>query len=293
MTMTTKMSTRPEKVLLLIAVLLLACSGGWMYWQMALPKPDSFDISDGFRDRAVDTRSVSDETLPASRGRGDDRKWEVPESQARGPEWFYELFTPPTIYRSPGSDEFLASLPATKIPRPERHHPNFDLLETCPALFRLQLVGFAGEAGNFFGLFENTVTTEHFLAGAGQAVPALGLKIERFRVIRERDWNPEETITSAGVVAEALVRDEASGDAIVLTDRERLYHGEPSAIIGIRGVAGERFTLRRNEAFEHQGVRYRLRDVRLSPPMVELVAESPGETDSEAWTLTLPSESGS
>lgn len=288
-----KISTQPEKVSLLIAVLLLTGSSGGMCWQLALAKPDQFEIGKGLSDRVVDARALGDKSSAAPQDGDDERVWRAPEPQAAGPEWLYELFTPPAIYRAPESDEFLASLPAAKIPGPERRHPDFDLLEVGPALFRLQLVGFAGEAGNFFGLFENMETTEHFLARVGQEVPALDLKIERLRVIHEREWNPDETSAAEGLVAEALVRDEASGDEIVLTDRERVAHGEPWATIGVRGVTGTRFTLRRNDAFAYQGVRYRLRDLSLSPLMVELAAESPEESDSVAWKLTMPSEGGS
>lgn len=288
-----RLPIQPETWLLFSALFLLACSSGWVGWRWVTADPDPSHGGRGLLHDAVTAPSSVDAIPAVSDAPAGDRIWKAPQPQADGPEWVYELFTPPAIYRRLETNEFLASLPAAKNPAPEQRHPDFDLLEVRPALFRLQLVGFAGEAGNLFGLFEDMVTTEHFLAGTDAVIPALGLKIERLRVIRGQDRNSDETAATAGLVAEAVVRDEASGEEIRLTDRERIYHGEPSAIICVHGAPDERFTLRRNEEIEHDGVRYRARDIHLAPPVVDLIAALPGETDSEAWTLSAASDSGS
>ena len=288
-------SVHLERGLLLGAVALLACSGGWAGWRMATDDRNLSNARKRLPGAAVVANPWANESPATDEVRPEGRIWQAPPTQTHGPEWIYELFTPPTIYRREESGEFLASLPAAKNPAAERSNPGFDLLEVRPALFRLQLVGFAGEEGHFLGLFENTLTTEHFLAGKDQAIPALGLKIERLRVIHDQGREAGETIATAGLVAEALVRDEVTGEIIVLTDSERTYHGEPAAIIGLHGAHSEKFTLRKNEEIEREGIRYRLRDVRAAPPSVDLIAESPAgaESDSEAWTLTVASEGGS
>lgn len=286
-----------EKGFLLGALLMLSCSSGWAGWQSAMGDRDLSNARSRLRDVVVATRAEAKVASIVANGDSDEEIWKAPEPQSSGPEWIYELFTPPTIYRQRGLGQFVASLPVVKNPVTGRRPPGLDLLEVRPALFRLQLVGFAGEAGSFLGLFENTLTTEHFLAGADQVIPELGLRIERLRVIhgQGRAAGENETIMTTGPVAEALVLDESTGEEVVLTDRERTYHGELAAIIRPHETPDERVTLRKNGEIEHDGIRYRLREVRLAPPAVDLIAESTAEADSdaEAWTLTVVSEGGS
>lgn len=285
----------PEKGALVGALFLLACSTAWLAWATTEPLSGLAEMRGELRNGAMDS-AVSAELMSAvSDPSVEERAWEVPQPQPDGLEWLYDLFTPPTIYRQAGSDAFLASLPAVTMPAQSSRHSTFDLLEVRPALFRLQLVGFAGEAGNCLGLFENTLTTEHFLAGSDELISGLGLRIEHFRVVRPQDRNADERGATTGWIAEALVRDEASGEEIMLTDRERTYHGEPSAVLGHHGASDERFTLQRGEEIECDGICYRVQAVQLAPPTVELTAVSAvkTETEPEAWTLTMASEGGS
>ena len=277
---------------LLTALLLLSGSGGWVRWRMTQEESARLDIKRPIA--SADSVSPINDSAGIAGPVAEADSWESPQPRTDEPAWTYDLFTPPTIYRQPETGEWLASLPAMSRSSVREHrHEELELLEVRRPPFRLQLVGFEGESGNLFGLFEDLLTTEHFLAAAGDAIPALGLKIERFRVIHEQGRSADETIAPAGLVAEALVRDEAEGETIVLTDRERTYWGDPIAVIGTQGSAGERFSLRRDEGIERGGTRYRLRDVRLVPPAVDLIVESPAGEEAETWTLAVAAESGS
>jgi hypothetical protein len=277
---------------LLAALFLLSGSGGWVRWRMTQEESERLDMKRPIA--SADSVSPINDSAGIAGPVAETDSWESPPPRTDEPEWAYDLFTPPTIYRQPETGEWLASLPAAPRGSAREHrHEELELLEVRRPPFRLQLVGFAGESGNFFGLFEDLVTTEHFLAAAGDEIPALGLKIERFRVIHEQGRSADETIAPAGLVAEALVRDEVRGETIVLTDREQTYRDDPIAVIGTHGSTGERFSLHRDEEIERGGTRYRLRDVRLVPPAVDLIVESPTGEETETWTLAAAAEGGS
>lgn len=145
--------------------------------------------------------------------------WNQPSPQARGAEWVYELFTPPEIYYDPRSREFSVKPPVTAGPEEQSHAAP---LVAPPEPFRLQLVGYVGGEGSYLGTFENLATTEHILARTGRTLPELGVTIRDFQVKRVRR-EPDDSMPTSELIATAVVRDERTGEDVVLTNLERAY----------------------------------------------------------------------
>jgi hypothetical protein len=146
-------------------------------------------------------------------------EWSRPSSQKRGTDWVYEMFTPPEIYYDGRSQEFSVKPPLTADPETEAH-PEPVVAPMEP--FRLQLVGFVGGEGSYLGTFENVATSEHILARSGRAVPELAVTIRDFQVKRVRR-EPDDSMPTSELIATAVVRDERTGDDVVLTNLERAY----------------------------------------------------------------------
>ncbi|MEO6876053.1 MAG: hypothetical protein ABI222_14645, partial [Opitutaceae bacterium] len=103
-------------------------------------------------------------------------QWSPPGAQKRGPEWIYDVFTPPEINYDESTRQFAVAGPH-EATRPVVESAGFELIAVNREPFRLQLIGYVGGEGHFKGAFENRSTREVFLAGPGRAIPMLGLVI--------------------------------------------------------------------------------------------------------------------
>ena len=139
----------------------------------------------------------------------------------------------------------------------------------------LQLLGFVGGKGSYLGTFENLQTNEVFLAGAGRAVPGLGMVILEFSV-ELRPVKAGEGSTVFQRVATALVRDERTGVKTTLTNGERGYTGELRAILAETEDEDEtHLALHRGEEFRSLDQTYIVDRLQLDPPLAELTQVSP------------------
>jgi hypothetical protein len=198
-------------------------------------------------------------------------EWAAPRAQARGSEWIYDVFTPPEVFYDAATQQFAVSRPRDR----EQAAPGLKLLAVQRTPFRLQLVGFVGEAGRYLGTFENELTGEVFLAEAGRALPALGLVITEFAVER-RPLALADRQASNPWVATAVVRDEQTGEVSKLTAGERHYTGELRAMLaaGEDGEDGAR-ELRQGDEVRDDEQSYVVDRLQLDPPKVELTQLAP------------------
>jgi hypothetical protein len=200
----------PEKILLVLSVAALLGAVGWAQYNPTQSK----DMKAGppiAAARYVPAAPTPREAEPPG--------WNRPPSQQRGDEWVYEMFTPPEIFYDPRSREFSVKPPATLTPETETTPVP---VIAPPEPFRLQLVGFVGGEGSYLGTFENLTTTEYILARGGRALPDLGVTIRDFQVKRVRR-EPEDSMATSELMATAIVRDERTGEDVVLTNLERAY----------------------------------------------------------------------
>jgi hypothetical protein len=153
--------------------------------------------------------------------------WRPPAASARGPEWTYDVFTPPEIVYDAEKQQFSVarSRGAEEASTVEREIP---LSRAVRMPFRLQLIGYVGGEGRFLGTFENQLTGEVFLAQGGREVAELGLEIADFAVTRQPVVRAD-SLTSNQLIATAVVLDDTDGTETTLRLGERSYIPDGSA----------------------------------------------------------------
>ena len=213
--------------------------------------------------------------------------WDQPGPQSRGHDWVYDTFTPPEIYYRARSGHFTAKPPVGAGDEAEEPF-GLELVSVRPEPFRLQLIGYVGEEGNWRGTFENAISGEVFIAAAGRRVPDLALSIVSLDVRTVPVILPDSMPTQQRI-ATAVVRDERTGREVTLTHRERRLTGGLTALVAPPGDAAPR-ELRQGETFKLGAASYRIDKIQLAPPGAEVTKESPSLAQPDRRTLT-PRES--
>lgn len=202
-------------------------------------------------------------------------KWAPPMAQTRGAGWIYDVFTPPEILYDEQTRQFEVTpsreLTATVAPAAPA---GLELVAVKREPFRLQLVGYVGGEGNYRGTFENTLTTEVFLAGPGRQLPALDLVITDFAVRRAPVAMADGTAANQWV-ATAVVRDERTGRLTTLTAGEPSYTDELIAVFAVEDDDDEALhELRLGQEFKSAEHTYKIERLQLDPPTVSLTRTS-------------------
>lgn len=273
-----------DKILFGSALLVLLASAGWMALQSS--KLESI--------RSGDTATVPPKTYAAS---GADASlagstdWPKAPAQPTGPEWIYNVFTPPEIYYSDTTKKFTVTPPDKLIVDPEPTKPipfGLELVQVKEDTFRLQLVGYVGEGAEARGNFENTLTGETVIGRAGKEIPSLGLKIKSFQVKRNR-IESKDSMPVYDTEATAVIVDMKSGEEVGLTNKRRYITGTPLAVVKADGSA-ETSEHKAGSKFTVGGATYTVMAVTVTPPSAQIVKESSELKEPETKTLT-PSSS--
>ncbi len=203
-------------------------------------------------------------------------QWLPPGAQSRGPEWTYDVFTPPEITYDERSRCFAVTPPpdaaGTSTQPPG---PGLEMVAVQREPCGLQLLGFVGGEESYLGTFVNLQTNEVFLAGAGRAVPGLGMVILEFSV-EVRPVKVGEGSIAHQRVATAVVKDERTGAKTTLTNEERGYTEELRAILADTEDEDEtHLALHRGEEFRSLDQTYIVDRLQLDPPLAELTQISP------------------
>jgi hypothetical protein len=267
-----------DSVILGAALAVAAMSWGWCGWRVAktsraAPEPRVKLSASGYTPAGRDA--------PASRT----EVWPAPKAQEGG--WVYDVFTPPEIYYDARTKAFSVTPPELTPPKAEAAPFGLEVLEVRRPLFRLQLVGFVGEEGNYLGLFQNVATTETFLAEAGRRLPELELTIERFEV-GLADVALPESMTTRRRVATATVRDGRTGETVVLTDAAPHYTNTAVAIVAASGDRTVTREVREGEEVEFAGAHYKIEKIQLAPVSVVVSKVSSDPLNPARRTLTPP-----
>lgn len=210
--------------------------------------------------------------------------WSPPTAQGRGRDWVYDTFTPPEIFYSARTRHFSVRPPLGLADDTPEEPFGLELAVVRPEPFRLQLIGYAGDEGEWRGTFQNVATGEVFLALAGRHVPSLALTIKSLDV-RAADITLPQSMTTRQRVATAVIYDERTKREVTLTHRERQFTGGLSAFVAATGGAAIR-EVRQGETFKLGGASYRIEKITLAPPSVEITKESPSLTQPDRRTLT-------
>ncbi|WP_156468831.1 Amuc_1100 family pilus-like protein [Cephaloticoccus capnophilus] len=231
--------------------------------------------------------------------------WPAPESQVRGPQWIFDVFTPPEIFYHPAEQQFrVKALRPSADPALTAHalpdSQNGEL--TVPRLlgvrredYPLQLSGYIGGAGSdglrgdcvgpFLGLFENRESGELLLLRGGDRVESLGIEVLDFRVEMQSVAHDEGTPFRAPR-AVARIRD-------VQGERRSLYEGERAeghALIAEVEWYGERLELREGDVVAgEEGALLTVSEIQCAPQPRAVMKSHATAPESEWLVFTLES----
>lgn len=271
---------KSDKILCAVALVVFAGTGAWVGLKnsevksvASRPARVSLDSAD-YAAAGIDAPQV------------ETKNWPDPGARAQNREWVYDVFTPPVIYYNAQTGEYSVTPPVFKQPEPEAQSAQpfgVELVEVKLNPFRLQLVGYVGGPGNYRGMFQNTATQETVLARAGKTFPEMALTVRNFEVTRQRVEIPD-SMPITQLVATAVVVDDQTGEAVMLSTLERRITGAPSVVL--RLGTGEEREDKPGAVFTHAGATYRVGDITLDPPSVQISKESPDLPESQVQTLS-------
>ena len=191
--------------------------------------------------------------------------WERPESQSRGDDWVFDVFTPPVLYYNPASREFTVTPP--EVVSANERDPwkafEIELLEVRQRPYRLQLVGYAGDEGDYLASFQYIPTGEVLLARAGKLLSEAGVKILSFEV-KQMEIEQEGSMPVFENVGVARLYDYESGQEIFLTNLETKIFSDLEA--QVRSVEnGDVFVVREGSQVELDNGFYIIGDLSENP----------------------------
>lgn len=266
-----------EKITLGGAFVLIALTATWGYLQNAQDERRLIPQGDiAFSAEAPVLPAPTAPALPSV-------VWKEP---TRKGQWSYDAFTSPEIYYNTRTKEFTVTppdMPAEQDSEQAALEAGFgmELLSVQPELYPLQLVGFMGGEGNYAGVFQNTRTTEHFLARSGWRIADLGLTIERFEVSRQNQSLVEGMQTKA-LVGTAVVRDEQTGKRTTLVGGVRNLTGQAQAVVQLDGA---RKTVSPGDVLTSGATTYKIEQIIVAPESMAVMRTAPDLTEPERKTL--------
>jgi len=248
-----------DKLLVALATTLLAASGGWMWSHRAdIGRLRQQPVAVHLTGAAYDRFGLSPPgTQPAV--------WSEPAPQAPGGEWLYEVFTPPSQ------------------PVDEDRPIGLELLDVRREPYRLQLVGYFGEPGDYLAAFVSPEQPGTLLARRGYRFEQLGITLQSFAV-RKIAVEHGDAWPVYDMAALAVLFDEKTGTEVVLDSRVRKLTDTPLAVLRLP-TAGPPRVLREGDTVADGRAVYCIERIQLEPPEVILARVTPGLPRPEAKIL--------
>lgn len=256
-----------DKLLVALGAALLAVSGGWMWSRQA-------DIARLRRqpvaaELAGAAYALSGLKLPETMT----VVWSKPAAQSHGSGWLYEVFTPPVIYYNTVARSFTVNPPLNLA---DGGAPfGLELLDVRLEPYRLQLVGYFGEPGDYLAAFVSPSQPETLLARNGRRFEQLGLTLKSFDV-KKVVVGHTDAWPVYDVAALAVLLDEKSGAEVVLDSRARKLTDTPLAVLRLVGDGNMPRTWREGDTFSDDTDTYRIERIQLDPPEVVVARQTPG-----------------
>ncbi len=213
--------------------------------------------------------------------------WLPPAAQSRGPDWIFDVFTSPEIFYHARSNAFTVHPPTGLRDEIPSEPFGVEVLSIRPEAFRLRLIGHVGPADDWRGAFENTLTGEVFLAGAGRAAPRHDVEIRTIEVKRWPTSPDEGDGETSRWVGASVVRDTLTGHDITLAEG---ITGVSRTMIATLDVMGEPEVreVRAGDRLSIGETDYVIEAIKASPPEVAITRTSPKLTEPEHHILMAP-----
>lgn len=213
-----------DKILLGLALLALGAAAAWI----TLKSPNASLNTDGSGPElsGVPYKPVNRiaDTVPVA-------KWEEPPSQAAGPLWVFEVFSPPEIIYKDGA--FLVKPATIKPPVPPAPDFGLEFIKIIRDEFPLQLVSCSLDEG----LFLNTQNGDTFYAKAGHKVrinAQLEFEIRSFEIRQGHMKVPAGNMDIPEAVGYAEVVNVSTGQISQINSQEHTVLGKPYVVFRIK-----------------------------------------------------------
>lgn len=220
--------------------------------------------------------------------------WARPESQAAGPDWLYQVFTPPVIYYNIESKRFTVTVPRyeQKVGPGDPVDPlppvkfGLELVKVTQPLFRLQLVGYVGEGATARGNFENQLTGATLFGATGKKIPDLNLEVVSF-VAERRRTKVQGGTEIVETICNAVVRDTVTGVETKLDHKVRTPEG-PLEVTFKNELDGTLLTAKTGDTVTVGAHSFQVGELQTTPPSA-VVTKSGGDLAApESHTLLIP-----
>jgi hypothetical protein len=229
------------------------------------------------------------EPTPLTLTPAEPRQWTGPGPQSAGPEWIFDVFTPPVIYYDTNTKVFDVRPPKVGPVDPVTPPPadpfGVELVKVEQPLFRLQLVGYIGEGATARGTFENQVTGQVIFGTTGKKIPDLNLEIVSFSAERRRipvEGGTELVVTEAT----AVVRDTNTGVETTLDAKVRTPEGPLT--VTLKKPDGTELVAKSGDVLTLGQHTYTIGDLRLAPPSAVVTKAGGKLTAPKTETLVIP-----
>lgn len=208
--------------------------------------------------------------------------WPQPPVQSHGPDWRFDVFTPPDIYYDAVAGSFRGSPPAEPVA--VESVAGLRLIEVRRELYRLQLTGYIGGPDDYIATFVSPGMAGTLLARPGHRFENLGLTLKDFAVRKVAqshagDWPVYD------VMAQAVLFDERSGAEVVLNNRTLFYTDQLQAVLQLQPEDRPALVLETGRTFTDHAIDYRIARILSDPP--EVVVVSRNTDGSEVATIRL------
>lgn len=155
--------------------------------------------------------------------------WRQPKPQG-GPDWVFDIFTPPVIYYDQTTGAFTVTPPFPDT-NPLDESFGLQLVDFQPVPFRFQLVSYAGASGNYLLTLENLETGKDLFCSPGEELPDQQLRVLGFREKREVTASALSGTTEAfDLVGELSVEDRRTGRRYSLRHDKTTFTDHPLAV---------------------------------------------------------------
>lgn len=275
-----------DKFILLVAMVIFLLMG-----LMSIKSVKSLDTLSRQDAPMLSESKVDVESYVVERHIPKSTSWGRPQSQSRGEDWIFDVFTPPVLYYNPASREFTVTSP--EISNSKARDPwkafEIELVEVRQRPYRLQLVGYAGESGNYMAYFEFLNTSELLLAKPGKLLVEAGVKVLSFEV-KQMEVEQEGSMPVFEKVGVARLFDYESNEEVYLTNLETKIFSDLEA--KVRSTEnGDVFVVREGSQVELEDGSYVIGALSDNPPeaMVTKVSMDGGKRLSK---LLKPSSVG-
>jgi len=250
-----------DKFILLVAMIVFLLMG-----IMSIKSVKNLDTLSRQDAPMLSESKVDVETYVVDRHVSSSANWVRPQPQSRGENWIFDVFTPPVLYYNPASREFTVTSPDLTNPNAQDPWKSFEieLVEVRQRPYRLQLVGYAGEDGNYVAYFEFLNTNELLLAKEGKLLVEAGVKVLSFEV-KQMEVEQEGSMPVFEKVGVARLLDYESNEEVYLTNLETKIFSDLEA--KVRSTEnGDVFVVREGSQVELEDSSYVIGALSHNPP---------------------------